>query len=76
MHVHLKSEESVFLLFSSHWGTKAENLIKALNAKNSQQAINEIQLNSSEDVESLRFSLMQWEERSKLLAHSTIVYPI
>lgn len=81
MYVHRMSEESVFyyvLLIAHHRGTKAENLIKSLNAKNSQQAINEIQFNSSQDVESRLFSLMQrqWEERSEHLAHSTIVYPI
>lgn len=66
------------LLIAHHKGTKAENLIKALNAKNSRQAINEIQFNSSEDAESRLFSFMQrkWEDRSKLLAHDTIVYPI
>lgn len=81
MHVYLMSEESVFyyvLLIAHHRGTKAENLIKSLNAKNSQQAINEIQFNSSEDTESRLFSLMQrqWEERSEHLAYCTIVYPI
>lgn len=66
------------LLIAHPRGTKAENLIKALNAKNSQQAINEIRSNSSEAVESQLFSLMrrQWEECSELLAHSIIVYPI
>lgn len=67
------------LLIAHHRETKAQNLIKALNAKNSQQAINEIRFKSREDVASQLFSLMQkWREEHShsLLAHDTIVYPI